>query len=103
MLLPAPMTLAQIASVVGGRLQGPADLTVTSVATSPMQATESDIAMVFDKKLFKQIDQCRAAALVVPEGVSSDRPLILVERPSLAIYKVLSACQPKRYFPEPGV
>ncbi len=103
MLLPTPMTLAQIASVVGGRLEGPADLTVTSVATSPMQATESDIAMLFDTKLLKQIDRCRAAALVVPEGVSSDRPLILVERPSLAIYKVLSACQPKRYFPEPGV
>jgi UDP-3-O-[3-hydroxymyristoyl] glucosamine N-acyltransferase len=103
MLLPAPMTLAQIASVVGGRLQGPADLTVTSVATSPLKATESDIAMLFDKKLLKQIDHCRAAALVVPEGVKSDRPLILVDRPSLAIYKVLSACQPKRYFPEIGV
>ena len=103
MLLPAPMTLAQIASVIGGRLQGPADLKVTSVATSPMRATESDIAMVFDKKLLKQLDLCRAAALVVPEGVTSSRPLILVERPSLAIYKVLSACQPKRYYPEVGI
>lgn len=103
MKLPTPMTLTQIASVIGGRVQGPADLTVSSIATSPHNATESDIALAFDKKFLKQLDQCRAAALVVPEGFKAERPLILVERPNLAIYKVLTALQPKRYFPEPGV
>ena len=103
MKLPIPMTLTQIASVIGGRVQGPADLTVSSIATSPLHATESDIALAFDKSFLKQVDQCKAAALVVPEGFQSDRPLILVERPKLAIYKVLSALAPKRYFPEPGI
>src|SRR5579883_3293881 len=103
MKLPIPMTLTQIASVIGGRVQGPGDLTVSNIATSPIHATESDIALAFDKNFLKQIDKCRAAALVVPEGFKSDRPLILVERPNLAIYKVLTALQPKRYFPEPGI
>jgi UDP-3-O-[3-hydroxymyristoyl] glucosamine N-acyltransferase len=103
MKLPIPMTLTQIASVIGGRVQGPADLTVSSIATSPLHATESDIALAFDKNFLKQVDLCRAAALVVPEGFKSERPLILVERPNLAIYKVLSTLQPKRYYPEPGV
>jgi UDP-3-O-[3-hydroxymyristoyl] glucosamine N-acyltransferase len=103
MKLPIPMTLTQIASVIGGRVQGPGDLTVSSIATSPLHATESDIVLAFDKDFLKQVDRCRAAALVVPEGFKSERPLILVERPNLAIYKVLTALQPKRYFPEAGV
>ena len=35
MKLPMEMTLAQVAAVIGGRVQGPADLKVSSVAPSP--------------------------------------------------------------------
>jgi UDP-3-O-[3-hydroxymyristoyl] glucosamine N-acyltransferase len=97
------MTLSQIASVIGGRLKGPGDLSVKGIATSPANATESDIALAFDKRMLKQVDNCCAAALVVPEGFQSERPLIFVERPNLAIYKVLMAMQPPRYYPEAGI
>ena len=97
------MTLSQIAEVIGGQVNGPADLKVENVATSPMTAGESDIAFVFDKQLLKQLDKCRAKAIVIPKGVQVNRPSISVARPNFAIYKMLSAFPAKRYWPETGV
>ena len=101
--LPAPMNLAQIAGFIGGEVHGPADLLIDSVATSPMSATESDLALLFDKELLKQIDKCKAKAVVIPQGVKVDRPAISVARPSYAIYKMLSVAGVKRYLPEKGI
>ena len=39
MRLPTEMTLAQIAAVMGGKVQGDANLKVSSVALSPLKAT----------------------------------------------------------------
>ena len=103
MKLPMEMTLAQIAAIVGGRVQGPSDLKVSSVAASPMAATSSDLAFIFEKELLKKLADCKAAAVIVPEGVQSDRPLILVERPTLAIQRILSAAPNHRHFPAVGV
>jgi UDP-3-O-[3-hydroxymyristoyl] glucosamine N-acyltransferase len=97
------MTLAQVAAVIGGRVQGPADLKVSSVAPSPMSATSSDLAFIFEKELLKRLSDCHAAAIIVPEGVEADRPLIFVERPTLAIQKMLSAAPTSRHFPPKGV
>ena len=91
MKLPGPMSLGQIAGYIGGEVQGPSDLMVDSVATSPLSASESDLAFVFDKQLLKQIDKCKAKAIIVPVGTTVDRPAIFVERPPYAIYKMLSA------------
>jgi UDP-3-O-[3-hydroxymyristoyl] glucosamine N-acyltransferase len=103
MKLPAPMTLSQIAAFVGGRVEGPADLTVSGMSPSPYDATEDDIALAFEKKYLKELDSFRAKALVVPEGVRSNKPLVLVQRPNLAIYKILSALKPKIYGPDKGI
>jgi len=103
MRLPTEMTLAQIAAVMGGKVEGDANVKVSSVALSPLKATTGDIAFVFEKKLLKQIEKVNATAVVVPEGVQPKLPYISVARPNLAIQKVLSAVQPKRYYPEPGV
>lgn len=103
MKLPTEMTLVQIAQVLGGRVEGPSDLTVGSVAVSPLAATENDIALVFDEKLVGRIAECKAKALIVTEGVSTDRPRIIVERPMLAVQKILTAFQPKRHHPDKGV
>jgi UDP-3-O-[3-hydroxymyristoyl] glucosamine N-acyltransferase len=103
MKLPAPMTLTQIATFVGGRVEGPADLTVSGMSPSPYDATEDDIALAFEKKYLKELDTFRAKALVVPEGVRANKPLVLVQRPNLAIYKILSALKPRLYGPGPGI
>lgn len=107
MKLPAEMTLAQIAHVIGGRVEGPAevlkDLKISSVAVSPMQATEDDLALVFDEKLVAQLGDCKAKALVVTPGAKTERPRIVVDRPMLAVQKMLSAVAPKRHTPPAGV
>jgi len=103
MKLPKPMSLKEIAAIIGGQLHGPNDLIVENIATSPFEACESDLAFAFDKKLLKEIENCKAKALIVPVGFKLDRPFIAVERPNLAIYKVLSVLQPKRYYPALGI
>ncbi len=103
MKLPAEMSLAQIAHLIGGRVEGPADLKVSSVAITPMQATEDDLALVFDEKLVAQLGDCKAKALVVTPKAKTERPRIVVERPMLAVQKMLSAVAPKRHVPPAGV
>lgn len=102
MKLPAEMSLAQIAQVIGGRVEG-ADVKVSSVAVSPLHATEEDLALVFDEKLVAQLGECKAKALVVTPGAQTERPRIVVERPMLAVQKMLSAVAPKRHVPPAGV
>ncbi|MBA3857223.1 MAG: UDP-3-O-(3-hydroxymyristoyl)glucosamine N-acyltransferase [Cyanobacteria bacterium PR.3.49] len=107
MKLPAEMSLAQIAHVIGGRVEGPADLInsikVSSVAVSPLHATEDDLALVFDEKLIAQLPDCKAKALVVTPKAKTERPRIVVERPMAAIQKMLSAVAPKPHTPPIGV
>ncbi len=103
MRLPMEMTLAQVAQVIGGRVKGPSDLKVSAVAPSPLAATSTDLAFIFEKELLKRLDDCKAAAVIVPEGIEADRPLILVERPTLAIQKMLAAAPNKRHFPAKGI
>ncbi len=102
MKLPAEMSLAQIAHVIGGRVEGDADIKVSSVAVSPLQATESDLALVFDEKLVARLSECKAKALVVTPKAKPDRPCIVVERPMLAVQKMLTAVGVKRYSPPAG-
>ncbi len=103
MKLPAPMSLVQIARFIDGEVQGPPDMVFDSIATSPMSANESDLAFIFDKQLVKQIDKCKAKAVIVPKGTKVDRPAIFVVRPTYAIYKMLSAVGAKRYLPDEGI
>lgn len=105
MKLPAEMSLQQIAHVLGGRVEGPADLKVSSVAVSPMHATENDLALVFDEKLVAKLADCKAKALVVTESASdkTEIPRIVVKRPMLAVQRMLTAVAPKRHVPPQGV
>lgn len=103
MKLPFEMTIGQIAMFIGGRVEGPADTKVRSIATSPLAANEGDIAFVLEAKGIEQLAQCKATAVMVPEGTKSNLPMVLVERPMLAVQRVLTHLQPKRHFPAPGV
>jgi len=105
MKLPSEMTLAKVALAVGGRLAGSPELTVSSLAMSPLNAAPGDIVFVFEPKLLNRLDECKARAVVVPEGTParSERPMIFVQRPMLAFRSFLSAIEPRRYVPEFGV
>ncbi|HEY9786800.1 MAG TPA: UDP-3-O-(3-hydroxymyristoyl)glucosamine N-acyltransferase [Candidatus Obscuribacterales bacterium] len=103
MKLPTEMTLSQIAQMLGGRVEGQGDLKIGSVAASPLASTEDDLALVFDEKLIKLLPDIKAKAVLLPEGVKSNRPSIYVKRPMLAIQRMLTAVQPKRHYPQPGI
>ncbi len=103
MKLPKELSLAELAALTGGRMEGSPDVKVRSIALSAMHASEGDLAIVFEPKLVKQIADCRASIVVVPEGVTSQHAKIIVQRPLRALQKMLAAVQPRRYFPEPGI
>lgn len=103
MKLPKELTLAEIAAVVNGRAIGPDNTQVKSVAIDPFAAGEGDLAIVFDPKLTRRINECKASAVVVPEGTTTNLPRVEVTRPLLALARMLKAVAPRRFTPEPGV
>jgi UDP-3-O-[3-hydroxymyristoyl] glucosamine N-acyltransferase len=103
MKLPRELSLAEIAFVAGGKIEGPPDTKVSSVALSPLAAQEGDLALVFDPKIVRRIHEIKASIVIVPEGVKTDIPRVIVERPMLALQKMLCAVAPKRFYPPPGV
>ncbi|HEY9776766.1 MAG TPA: UDP-3-O-(3-hydroxymyristoyl)glucosamine N-acyltransferase [Planktothrix sp.] len=103
MKLPSEMTSGQIAQLIGGRTHGDPNIKVSSVAMSPLEAGEGQIAFIYEEKLVKRLPDCKASVVIVPEGTEADRPLIIVKRAPLALSKVLHALAPKRYTPDKGV
>lgn len=97
------MSLAEIAQLIGGKVEGDGSIKVSEFATAPTTAKAGQIAIIFDAKLVKHIAACQASAVVVPDGIKTDLPKIVVKRPLLAMQKILAALQPKRYLPEAGV
>ncbi len=103
MKLPKELTLAEIAVIAGGQVKGPADTKVASVALDPFAAGVNELAILFDPKLLRRISECKAGAVVVPAGAKTDLPRVEVERPLLALARMLKVIQPKRFLPPPGV
>ena len=106
MRLPQEMPIAMIAQLIGGRVHGDGSVKVSTVSPSPLHAGEDDLAFVYDEKLIKDLGSCKAKAIIAPtssEKMHPDRNMVLVARPNLAIQRVLTALQPKRYTPPVGI
>lgn len=105
MKLPSEMSLSQIAQMIGGKVQGPDDVKISSFSPSAASATPGDIALVSDLKVLKKLGECKASALIVPAGaeLKLPLPLIFVERPMLAVQRILTSLQPKWHRPAAGV
>lgn len=106
MKLPTKMTLEQVAAFVGGKVHGRSDVTVNSLCMSPLEGTEDQIAFFFDPKMVKLLGESKVGAAIVPTGVEKefpDRNLVLVDRPKVALARVLKTLEPKRFFQEVGV
>lgn len=105
MKLPSEMSVSQIAQMIGGKVQGPDDVKISSFSPSPASATSGDIALISDLKLLKKLGECKASALIVPAGaeLKLPLPLIFVERPMIAVQRILTALQPKWHRPAAGV
>lgn len=107
MKFPQALNLAEIAALIGGRVQGPPDLKLAGYSANPLAATATELAFLFEAKLLKRLNECGAGAVVVPESVEADlapeRSAIFVARPMLAIQRLLSMMPTKRYYPESGI
>lgn len=103
MKLPKELSLKEIAFFIGGTVVGSADTKVATFAMNPLAANEGDLAVLFDKAYLKRIDECKASAAIVPIGTKCAMPHITVERPLLAMQRMLSAMQPKRFLPPKGI
>lgn len=103
MELPREFSLAEIAAVAGAKVGAGGDTKIKRVSVSPLQAGEGDLALFFDPKLLSKLDECKASAVLIPEGTNCKLPHLLVARPQFAMQKMLAAIQPKRLIAEGGI
>lgn len=77
-------TLGELAALLGGKLQGPADLVIQGIAAID-RATPRDITFITQKRFARLAAQSQAAAFIVgPDQAHLPRPLIIVDHPYLA-------------------
>jgi len=100
-------TLAELASLVGATLIGDPSRSVTG-AEALLDADCDDISFLADPRYKSQLDQTRAAAVLVgddqplPEIISGPA-FLLVADPSAAMTVVAKSLSPEARTPEPGV
>ncbi len=91
-----PFALGTLAELCGGSVTGDASLLITAVR-SLAAAQPSDLTFIADQKAAKNAASSRAGAFLVKTGSTiSDRPVIEVADPSLALIPILLAFHPRR-------
>ncbi len=89
-------TLGELAALVGGRLQGPADLVIQGIAAID-RATPGDITFISQKRFARLAAQSQAAAFIVGDDQADlGRPAIVVPHPYLAYARVAALFAPPR-------
>jgi UDP-3-O-[3-hydroxymyristoyl] glucosamine N-acyltransferase len=89
-------TLAELAALLGGRLQGPADLVIQGIAALDC-ATPRDISFISEKRYARLAAQSQAGAFIVgPDQAHLPRPLIIVPHPYLAYAQTAALFAPPR-------
>lgn len=73
-------TLEEIAQLIEGKLYGPPQLVITGV-NSPELAKETDICIIYDERNIELIKDRNIGAVVIKEGLSVNKPHIVVSDP----------------------
>jgi UDP-3-O-[3-hydroxymyristoyl] glucosamine N-acyltransferase len=93
----SPLSLADIAETVGGRLRGDPGLGVRGVAPVD-EAGPDELALLTTKRYAKYVGDSRAGAFLVTEEmeayVGDDRPCVVVTEPQRALIALLTALHP---------
>lgn len=93
------LRLEEIARLVGGQLDGPADRQITGAATVD-RAGPGDITFAAEKRYLEAARTTAAACVIVPHDAPElDRPTIRVRSPRVAWAQVLEALSPKPEYP----
>lgn len=103
MKLPKEVSIHEIAALIEGQAQSRENVTVSAVSMAPLKAQKGEVAFLFDQKLLSRLDECKASIVIIPTGTKCETPCIYVDRPLLAIQKILTFFQPKRWFPDAGI
>lgn len=92
------MTLGEIAGALGLQLSG--DEAVEIKRLAPLaEAGDGDISFVANVRAAALIPSSKASALIVPKGISPDRPSIIADNPLLAMAKVAGLLRPEGLAP----
>ncbi|NIR33339.1 MAG: UDP-3-O-(3-hydroxymyristoyl)glucosamine N-acyltransferase [Desulfuromonadales bacterium] len=93
-------TLKELADLVGGEVQGDADIEIRSLATLD-DAGEGDITFLANPKYQSKLETTQASAVIVAPGTSSaGKALLVTQNPYLAFAKVLSHLHVRRPTPQ---
>jgi len=88
------MTLAEIASFIGGTVIGAGDTIINNIR-SIEEANEGDITFIANKKYLKKLNLTKASAiLATPQTVAEGKNLIIVADPYSALGKLLTLFYP---------
>lgn len=84
------MNLKDLAHSLGAELQGPGNLDISGVA-GIREAGDGDITFLADEKQLKDLEQCKASAVIVPLAAPSvGLPSLRVKNPRLAFARALA-------------
>jgi UDP-3-O-[3-hydroxymyristoyl] glucosamine N-acyltransferase len=103
MKLPKEIGIHEIAMLIGGKVKSDQNVKVSQVCFSPLEAGSGDVVFLFEGKMLERLAECKASIKIIPTGTKCETPCIYVDRPLLAVQKVLTMFQGKRYYPETGV
>ncbi len=94
------LTAGYIASVISARLSGDGEVEIKDVA--PFEsAGEGDITFAGRPEFIKRIGECRASAIIVPEGVKAEgKTLLYVDNPISAFVDVIKIFHPEKRYKE---
>lgn len=87
------MTLGELAAMVGGELDGPADLEIERPGGWD-EGRPGEIVVAFNEAAAAVADQTGASAVIVPRGVSVAKPSIGVDQPRQALVAIVAAFDP---------
>jgi len=98
------LTLAQVAELVGGRLEGDGALEITGVASLEL-AGEGDLAALGRTEAVHKLKDCRAAALLVAPALAArvERPHVAVQNAQSALNRVIEHFGLQRAALDPGI
>jgi len=95
-------TLAELAKLLNGKLEGPPDLIITGVCDLA-DASKDQISFVESRAYTSALKKSQAGAVVVTADIKPDRPAIIVDAPNLAFIKLIELFAPAPPKPAVGI
>jgi len=93
------MLLTDLAARLGAELSGPGDIEVRGIS-GIREAREGEVTFLADGTHLKDLDQCRASAVIMPRGLPSlSIPSLAVKNPRYAFALALRLFHEKPYLP----